>query len=43
MEIKSRVPGKVVRFEKKVGDTVAVKDVLIVMCSMWQQEDWGAR
>jgi biotin carboxyl carrier protein len=34
MEIKSRVPGKVVRFEKKVGDTVAVKDVLIVMEAM---------
>ena len=34
MEIKSRVPGKIVRFEKKVGDTVAVKDVLIVMEAM---------
>ena len=34
MEIKSRVPGKVVRFEKKVGDTVAVRDVLIVMEAM---------
>ena len=31
MEIKSRVPGKIVRFEKQVGDTVAVRDVLIVM------------
>ena len=34
MEIKSRVPGKVVRFEKKVGDTVAVRDVLITMEAM---------
>ncbi len=34
MEIKSRVPGKVVRFEKQVGETVAVKDVLIVMEAM---------
>jgi len=31
MEIKSRVPGKIVRFEKQVGDSVEVKDVLIVM------------
>ena len=34
MEIKSRVPGKIVRFEKAVGDTVAVKDVIIVMEAM---------
>ena len=34
MEIKSRVPGKIVRFEKQVGDTVAVKDILIVMEAM---------
>jgi len=34
MEIKSRVPGKIVRFEKKVGDTVAVRDVLITMEAM---------
>ena len=34
MEIKSRVPGKIVRFEKQVGDTVAVGDVLIVMEAM---------
>jgi len=31
MEIKSRVPGKIVRFEKQIGDSVEVKDVLIVM------------
>ena len=29
MEIKSRVPGKIVRFEKQVGDSVEVKDVLL--------------
>ena len=34
MEIKSRVPGKIVRFEKQVGDTVAVRDVLIIMEAM---------
>jgi biotin carboxyl carrier protein of glutaconyl-coA decarboxylase len=34
MEIKSRVPGKIVRFEKQVGDRVEVKDVLIVMEAM---------
>ncbi|MDD4722270.1 MAG: acetyl-CoA carboxylase biotin carboxyl carrier protein subunit [Acidaminococcaceae bacterium] len=34
MEIKSRVPGKVVRFEKKIGDTVAVKDILVTMEAM---------
>ena len=34
MEIKSRVPGKIVRFEKQVGDQVAVRDVLIVMEAM---------
>ncbi|MBP2631889.1 MAG: madF 1, partial [Firmicutes bacterium] len=34
MEIKSRVPGKVVRFEKQIGDTVAVKDILVVMEAM---------
>ncbi len=28
MEIKSRVPGKIVRFEKQIGDSVEVKDVL---------------
>ena len=31
MEIKSRVPGKIVRFEKQVGDTVAVRDVMEAM------------
>ena len=34
MEIKSRVPGKIVRFEKEVGASVEVKDVLIVMEAM---------
>jgi urea carboxylase/pyruvate carboxylase subunit B len=34
MEIKSRVPGKIVRFEKQVGEAVAVKDILIVMEAM---------
>ena len=34
MEIKSRVPGKIVRFEKQVGETVAVRDVLIFMEAM---------
>lgn len=34
MEIKSRVPGKVVKFEKQVGDTVAVRDILVVMEAM---------
>ncbi len=34
MEIKSRVPGKIVRFEKEVGDQVAVKDVIAVMEAM---------
>ncbi|SEJ79168.1 Biotin-requiring enzyme [Propionispira arboris] len=34
MEIKSRVPGKIVRFEKQVGDQVAVKDILIIMEAM---------
>jgi biotin carboxyl carrier protein len=34
VEIKSRVPGKVVRFEKNVGDTVAIKDVIVVMEAM---------
>ncbi len=34
MEIKSRVPGKIVRFEKQVGDHVEVKDVLMVMEAM---------
>lgn len=34
MEVKSRVPGKVVRFEVKVGDTVNIKDVLVVMEAM---------
>ncbi|OUO92976.1 acetyl-CoA carboxylase biotin carboxyl carrier protein subunit [Cloacibacillus sp. An23] len=34
MEIKSRVPGKVVRYEKQVGDTVKVKDVIVVMEAM---------
>ncbi len=39
MEIKSRVPGKVVRFEKKIGDTVAVKDVLVTMEAM-KMKQW---
>lgn len=34
MEIKSRVPGKIVKFEKQVGDAVAVKDILVVMEAM---------
>ena len=34
MEIKSRVPGKIVRFEKQVGDAVKVKDILVVMEAM---------
>lgn len=34
MEIKSRVPGKIVCFEKEVGASVEVKDVLIVMEAM---------
>ena len=34
MDIKSRVPGKVVRYEKKVGDAVKVKDVIVVMEAM---------
>ena len=34
MEIKSRVPGKVVRYEKQVGDAVKVKDVVVVMEAM---------
>ena len=34
MEIKSRVPGKIVRFEKNVGETVAVKDIIVVMEAM---------
>lgn len=34
MEIKSRVPGKVVRYEKQVGDEVKAKDVVAVMEAM---------
>ncbi|MDY2984049.1 MAG: acetyl-CoA carboxylase biotin carboxyl carrier protein subunit [Synergistes jonesii] len=34
MEIKSRVPGKLVRYEKQVGDAVKVKDVIAVMEAM---------
>lgn len=34
MEIKARVPGKLVRFEKNVGDQVEVKDVVAVMEAM---------
>lgn len=34
MEIKSRVPGKVVRYEKQVGDAVKVKNVVVVMEAM---------
>ena len=34
MEIKSRVPGKVVIYEKQVGDAVKVKDVVVVMEAM---------
>lgn len=34
MEIKARVPGKVVRYEKQVGDAVKVKDVVVVMEAM---------
>ncbi len=34
MEIKSRVPGKVVRYEKQVGDAIKVKDVVVVMEAM---------
>ena len=34
MEIKSRVPGKIVRLEKEIGAQVEVKDVLITMEAM---------
>lgn len=34
MEIKSRVPGKVVRYEKQVGENVKVKDVIVFMEAM---------
>lgn len=34
MEIKARVPGKVVRYEKQVGDAVKVKDIVVVMEAM---------
>lgn len=34
MEIKSRVPGKVVRYEKQVGESVKAKDVIVVMEAM---------
>ena len=34
MEIKSRVPGKIVSFEKEVGDRVEIKDVLVVIEAM---------
>ena len=34
MEIKSRVPGKIVRFEKNVGDAVKAKDIVVVMEAM---------
>lgn len=33
-ELKARVPGKLVRYEVKVGDTVNVKDVVAVMEAM---------
>ena len=33
-ELKARVPGKLVRYEVKVGDTVNVKDVIAVMEAM---------
>ncbi len=38
MEIKSRVPGKVVRFEKEVGDSVNVKDVVMVVEAMKMEQ-----
>lgn len=31
MEIKSRVPGKIVRFEKQVGDRVSAGQVIAVV------------
>ena len=34
MEIKSRVPGKIVRFEKNVGDAVKAKDIVVFMEAM---------
>ena len=34
MEIKSRVPGKIVQLEKEVGDKVEVKDVLLIIEAM---------
>ena len=34
MEIKSRVPGKIVRFEKNVGDAVKAQDIVVVMEAM---------
>ena len=32
MEIKSRVPGKIVRFEKQIGDSVEVKEIGRASC-----------
>lgn len=34
MEIKSRVPGKILELKVKVGDTVKTKDVVAVMEAM---------
>ena len=34
MEIKSRVPGKVIEFKVKVGDAVKTKDIVAVMEAM---------
>ncbi len=36
MEIKSRVPGKIVRFEKQVGDHVEVKVIVMEAMKMKQ-------
>ncbi len=34
MEIKSRVPGKIIEFMVQVGDTVKTKDVIATMEAM---------
>lgn len=34
MEIKARVPGKLVRYEAKVGDTVKKGDIVAIMEAM---------
>jgi len=34
MEVKSRVPGKIIEFPVKVGDAVKIKDVIAIMEAM---------